>query len=255
MKIDSTEKCEVLDWDTKFFGFRVGRVQRETITHERVEEIDAWCRHNKIDLLYFLASSDDAVTARIAEYNGFRLVDVRMTFAVKIFGPTFAFNTSPYCPAKVRQALAEDVNVLGGIARESHKQSRFFFDENIPLHLSKSLYETWIKESCEGYADAVLVAELNNKPVGYISCHLYEEHGIGSIGLIGVNKPERGMGVGPKLLKSALDWFAERGISEVTVVTQGRNRAAQRLYQRFGFLTKEVQLWYHKWYLDSERAL
>lgn len=252
MKQDCAENCEFLNWDTTFFGFRVGRVQRDTLTQETFGEIDAWCRYNKIDLLYFLTSSDDAATTRIAEDNGFHLVDVRMTFSVKISSPIFAGNTSSDCLVVVRQALAEDAEILGGIARESYGDSRFFFDENIPLHLSKSLYETWIKKSCEGYADAVLVAELNDNPVGYISCHLHEEQGIGSVGLIGVSKPERGIGIGSALLKSALDWFAQRGISEITVVTQGRNRTAQRLYQRFGFLTKEVQLWYHKWYSNSE---
>lgn len=246
--MDCPENCEVLDWDTAFFGFRVARVQRDTLTQEKLSEIDAWSRYNDIRLLYFLARSDDAVTTRIAEYAGFHLVDVRMTFVVNISSPIFVNNTSPDCFVVVRQALAGDAKILEGIACESHKESRFFFDKNIPLHLSKSLYETWIKKSCEGYADAVLVAELNNKPIGYISCHLYEEHGIGSVGLIGVSKTERGIGIGPVLLKSALEWFEDRGISEITVVTQGRNIAAQRLYQRFGFLTKDVQLWYHKWY-------
>ena len=177
MKPDCTENCVVLDWDTAFFGFRVGRVQRDTLTQEKLDEIDEWCRYNDVKLLYFLARSDDAVTTKVSGDNGFRLVDVRMTFGIKISSPIFTGNTSPDCLVVVRQALAEDAKILGNIARESHRDSRFFFDENIPLHLSKSLYETWIKKSCEGYADAVLVAELSNKPVGYISCHLYEEQG------------------------------------------------------------------------------
>jgi dTDP-4-amino-4,6-dideoxy-D-galactose acyltransferase len=251
MKQDCTENCEILDWDTAFFGFRVGRVRGDMLTEEKIDKIDAWCEHNDIKLLYFLACSDDAVTTRIAEDNGFRLVDVRMTFAINTSSPIFAGKASPTCLVVVRQALAEDVEIVGGIARESHRDSRFFFDENIPLHLGKSLYETWIKKSCEGYADAVLVAELNNRPVGYISCH-HEEQGIGRIGLIGVSKSKRGIGIGSRLLKSALEWFAERGITEITVVTQGRNRTGQRLYQRFGFLTQEVQLWYHKWYHNSK---
>jgi len=32
------------------------------------------------------------------------------------------------------------------------------------------------------------------------------------------------------------------------VVTQGRNLAAQRLYQRNGFVTASLQLWYHRWF-------
>jgi hypothetical protein len=35
----------------------------------------------------------------------------------------------------------------------------------------------------------------------------------------------------------------------VNVVTQGRNSKAQRLYERCGFLTRSVQLWYHRWFM------
>jgi hypothetical protein len=34
----------------------------------------------------------------------------------------------------------------------------------------------------------------------------------------------------------------------VQVITQGRNYAAQRLYQRAGFVTRKTELWYHKWF-------
>jgi len=33
----------------------------------------------------------------------------------------------------------------------------------------------------------------------------------------------------------------------VTVVTQGLNVPAQRLYQKSGFLVSSVYLWYHLW--------
>ena len=32
-----------------------------------------------------------------------------------------------------------------------------------------------------------------------------------------------------------------------SLVTQGRNLYAQRLYQKAGFFTKGTELWYHKW--------
>jgi hypothetical protein len=34
----------------------------------------------------------------------------------------------------------------------------------------------------------------------------------------------------------------------VKTVTQGRNIPAQRTYQRCGFQTAAVQLWYHRWF-------
>jgi RimJ/RimL family protein N-acetyltransferase len=49
----------------------------------------------------------------------------------------------------------------------------------------------------------------------------------------------------------ALRWFAGRGTAEVTVVTQARNLAAQQVYQKAGFQTWAVQLWYHRWFTET----
>lgn len=239
--------CELLQWDTAFFGFRIARVCGDVLVPERIDQIDAWCRQNGIRCLYFLARSDDATTTRLAEDNGFRLVDIRMTLACQNSG---SINAARDCPGhiQVRYAHPEDVPILQAIARESYCDTRFYYDANFPRQLCELLYKTWITLSCEGYADEVLIAILDGVPVGYVSCHLDREHGAGRIGLVGVSNRVRGQGVGQMLVRSALDWFATQGVQEVTVVTQGRNCAAQRLYQRCGFWTQTVQLWYHKWY-------
>jgi hypothetical protein len=35
------------------------------------------------------------------------------------------------------------------------------------------------------------------------------------------------------------------------VVTQARNVPAQRLYQKCGFITRSVELWFHRWSADA----
>jgi len=72
--------------------------------------------------------------------------------------------------------------------------------------------------------------------------------GLGRIGLVGAGAEARGRGVARALVLAALSWFRSRGSERVQVTTQGRNIAAQRLYQRCGFLTHSVSLYYHKWY-------
>jgi ribosomal protein S18 acetylase RimI-like enzyme len=47
-------------------------------------------------------------------------------------------------------------------------------------------------------------------------------------------------------------YFGKRRIAKVNVVTQGRNVRAQRLYQKSGFATDSVMLWYHKWFRNSQ---
>jgi len=59
------------------------------------------------------------------------------------------------------------------------------------------------------------------------------------------------MGVGRALLDRSLSWFRGNNAASVTVVTQGRNVAALRAYERAGFTTRSVEFWYHKWFKAS----
>jgi dTDP-4-amino-4,6-dideoxy-D-galactose acyltransferase len=250
MKTQKNDICEILEWDTNFFGFRIGHVLSHNLTEDLIPEINSWSLQNDVNCLYFLSSSKDAKTTRIAEDGGFRMVDIRMTLKARISGKDSSKNNNSR-EVHVRNVFPEDVDALQAIAREIHHDSRFYCDENFPLNLSDKLFETWIRKSCEGYADAVLVADSGHSPVGYITCHIDKNEGredLGRIGIIGVINTIRGVGVGRLLLASALDWYAAKGVQEIKVVTQGRNIVAQRLYQRHGFLTEAVEIWYHKWY-------
>ena len=183
--------------------------------------------------------------------NAFDLVDIRVTFLLELSTPTP--NARRNSNVLVRPAESADVPILQEIARHSHADTRFYADERFPRHLCDALYSTWIARSCTGYADMVFAAEYAQTVAGYISCHLDTKNGQGSIGLLGVDKQARGQNVGQALVGRALEWFAAQHMRTVAVVTQGRNIAAQRLYQKNGFLTKSVQLWYHKWYAGGKR--
>lgn len=249
----SPEPCEVLTWDTSFWGFLVARVRGDTLTPERGREIDTWCRRNGVSCLYFLARSDDAMTTNSAEDAGFHLADIRLTFRYRIADAAEFPQAQVGGAAIVRESCSDDIVALQRIAGNGHQQTRFYFDSNFPRERCRLLYETWIERSCGEYADKVLVAVEDDKPVGYISCHLsYGPHrATGSIGLVGVSSEARGRGLGRFLVTHALGWFVSAGVSEVTVVTQGRNYAAQTMYQRCGLVTESMQLWYHKWYLPE----
>jgi dTDP-4-amino-4,6-dideoxy-D-galactose acyltransferase len=253
MTIASAAPCEILDWDTKFFGFRVARVSNDSLTPESVQRVDLFCQQNRVRCLYFLSTIQDAATTRQAEANGFCLADIRLTFEKKIGGNQQpAAEDSRDTTLLLRPSRAEDGDHLGKISQNSYVDSRFYFDVNFPRPLAEALYQTWIKVSCEGWAEAVLVAELDQAPVGYITCHLDREQKSGKIGLVGVSSQAQGRGIGKALVFYASDWFIAQGMDKVTVVTQGRNIPAQRLYQRCGFITQNIQLWYHKWFPLSE---
>ncbi|HYL35396.1 MAG TPA: GNAT family N-acetyltransferase [Bryobacteraceae bacterium] len=186
------------------------------------------------------------MTVELAEANHFHLVDARLTL-------TLCLDKAPDGngrPAFIRPIRPADLEALRAIARDSHRQSRFFYDHQFAASRTEDLYVRWIEASASGYADAVWIGEQEGKPGGYVSCHLSPD-GTGRIGLLAVSPAARGNGLAREMLAASLEYFRKNGMNRVSVVTQGRNVAAQRLYQRCGFLTESLQLWYHRWFLPN----
>ena len=248
----SSPVCRLLPWDSEFFGWSIARLEASRLDEPTVSRATAWCREQSVDCLYFLAAADDGQTTRLAEQNTFHLVDIRLTLSQQIDGgspPTVTGICSVDREAEkvVRLAREADVPFLSEIARGSHRDTRFYFDPRFPEERCDQLYATWIERSCAGYADAVFVAEYEQETIGYITCR--REELIGEISLVGVHARARGRGIGQALLQAARRWFEEKGLREIRVSTQGRNLPAQRLYQRNGFLTEAVGLYYHRWFV------
>jgi dTDP-4-amino-4,6-dideoxy-D-galactose acyltransferase len=238
----------VLPWDTDFFKCPIARVCGDTLDEQRAWAIDVWCRSNGIQCLYFLARSDNPLTIRTAEAHAFRLVDIRLTLELnltEVRQPTEPART----PKGVIRPFAQgDLKRLQAMARLVHNNTRFYSDPHLRERV-EDFYPTWIAKECSGDAQCMLVAvSSGNDPIGYISCRADHSAAVGQIGLVGVAPEWQGKGIGESLLAAATEWFCAQRLKKVTVVTQGHNRPAQRLYQRCGFLTHDIGLWYHKWF-------
>jgi dTDP-4-amino-4,6-dideoxy-D-galactose acyltransferase len=254
MSSNNPEPCELLEWDTAFWGFTVARVRGNRLDHDKLSAIDAWCARFDVRCLYLLAAADDFATTCLAENAQFRLVDVRMTYARRT-NEGLAPRASAATPLELRSAADGDIVALQQIARASYQDTRFYHDPRFKRDRCDDLYATWIERSCHGYADAVLVAGPAGEADGYVTCHGHRPDSPASIGLVGVRPDARGRGVASTLVAAAIDWFRAAGEHDVTVVTQARNLQAQRLYQRAGFSLVDVGLWFHRWYPASAQTV
>jgi ribosomal protein S18 acetylase RimI-like enzyme len=236
------QPVEVLPWDSAFFGARIGRVLLKSPTAEELSEALHQADRDGIVCLYWLVDCADTLPARVAENCGFRLVDIRVTLERALSVPA---GEDPAMPG-VRHYIPEDLPALISLARESHRDSRFFHDGNFAVERCEALYEEWIRKGCQSGSGAVLVAVEGQQPAGYCVCSVSQD-GAGNIGLIAVDPRWRRARLGTALVASALGYFRAAEMRVATVVTQGRNIASQRLYQRCGFVTQSIQLWYHRW--------
>lgn len=235
----------VLDWDTRFFGRRIGRLDAGDPSSRGFSEALAAARAQGVEGLYWLASATDPEAPALAAQGGFRLTDIRIVLEAS---PPSAPGPAP---GTLRPARNEDLDALRAIARESHRDSRFYHDPGIPRDRCDALYETWIERSCAGWADGVWVADDAGDVAGYVTLHR-DGPAQARIGLLAVGSRARGRGVGVSLVRQALREAAAWGAGTLSVATQARNVPAQRLYQRCGFLTSSVGLWYHRWFDPSE---
>lgn len=242
--------CRFLDWDSEFFAYRLASINGHQLNAAQWTEIQAWCTAQQIDGLYFLADSADAPTIQQAAQAGFLLSGLRMTMDRDL---TALSPLTKAAAVQFRDARPEDVPALEAITVGAYNSSRFYNDPHFAPADCDRLYQTWIRRSClDGFADAVLIAVQQDQPVAFMTCRVEDSGDSGSIPLVGVAAALRGSGLGQSLMAYVLQWFAQRQVCHVSVVVDGNNIPGQRLYQKCGFRTRAVQLWYHKWF--SEQA-
>ena len=241
---------EYLEWDSTFFGYRIGRIIGSRLTEEQWSLTDHWCRDHRIDCLYLMADPASLQTVGAAQAREFQFVDVRVTLERgRRAEPADRVDTDH----RIRQWTPPDIPILKEIASRSHRDSRFYADRHFERAHCDALFATWIENSCRGYADAVFVSDVAGALSAYISCHLGAPR-TGRIGLVGVDYRSRGQGVGIALVRRALEWFASHDVETVSVVTQGKNAAAMGFYQRCGFVTTSIELCFHGWPLKDRVA-
>ena len=239
---------QTMSWDSEFFGRPIGRILCSQLNKTTVRATLEEAQSYGLQCLYFEADPNDWTTTTTAQEHGFQLVDVRVTLE-----HPFRNRPAPALRYPIPVNLVIDTPCDGEIERlqdigaQIGFTSRFAFDQNFGRDDCERLYRLWIKNSCNGFADIVLVARWSQhgEAVGLITC--LTRDGIADIQLAGIHVDHRQRGVGTGLVQAALDWAKKQKVEQMLVVTQARNVPAQRLYQQMGFFTKSMTLYYHKW--------
>lgn len=248
----NTELCRYLHWDSDFFGKRIAKVNVERLTPDIYSSIKAWCLDNQIDCLFFLADTSDSQSIHLAEDNKFRLVEIRITLELMLKNHEKSANKWIKPDVQIRPANTGDRGALVEISENSYTNSRWYIDPCFEQDKCNEYYKTWISNSLDGYADYVLVAEKNGEVLGYLSGNHYQDNKPATYELLAVHEKARGLGIGPALAFYGVDYHAKMMAKKVLAVTQGRNIVLSRLLMKVGFILKDVQIYYHKWFSNCD---
>ena len=243
------ELVRFLPWDTDHFGHRIGRATISRLDKDLYRQLEVSCEDLGIDCLYFLVDAADEATFLELQCRGFIFVDIRTTLERMV---PDAWQLQCAGDVIIRPSNYDDLKSLAAIALESFASTRFFADPFFDNDKASLLYRIWLTKSVTtDFADKVLVAEIDRESVGFVTCHLNRHASEGNISLVALAESVQGRGLSQVLIQRSLEWFRSQEMKRVNVVTQGGNIAAQRLYQRCGFVTRSTELWFHKWFPNN----
>lgn len=257
----------------------------EAMLRSTLQFLEAKARTCDARVLFARVDARDPQLARALELEGFTLADSIATFHIVVddacqlrqdgkpgegstakIAALYQSTSDTSVPTRelaigslrvaVRPFEPSDVARLQYIARSAFRHDHFHSDPRIPPAAADEVYVRWVKDSCQGRADAVLVAEEPGNPggvSGFITCRVDQAvsaaagipHGV--IELVAVSPEVQGKGIGVALVVGSLEWFARHGVRSIEVGTQSRNIQAVRLYQRCGFKCVAFSYTFHKW--------
>lgn len=231
-----------LEWDSAFFGFEIGRLDRSGTDAElaaAVHDADA----AGIDCSYLLLPGTDAFGLAAAQDHGYRVVDVRVVLERSLDA------TAAERDGGTRPAAEEDRNWVLDLARRRFDHSRFVADASFGPNAAAELFARWAER---GFGDPERTVHVLDDAAGFVVTSRTGK--TGSIELITAAE-HAPKGAGSRLLDGAHRAFLVAGCDAVDVVTQATNVPALRLYERCGYRVTRSSYWLHRWRPDRTDRL
>jgi dTDP-4-amino-4,6-dideoxy-D-galactose acyltransferase len=227
-----------LDWDTKFFGYPVGKAVFNDIDNFKMEDFLNESADYK--LVYIFSPSLLSISKVLH-------ADSKVLLIKSLKKNNTDFQGFSYCESY--KAGIHDYQQLELLAIESGTHSRFKIDPNFINDEFEKLYKKWISNSVlKNFALETLIMREENKIVGLITIGRKKAN-IAEISLVAVCPGHQGKGIGSKLIRDAETYALNEGFDKLQVVTQQLNVNAMKLYQKNGFEIEQIINVYHYWNL------
>lgn len=234
----------LLEWDTNFFGFPVARVVNSQARPAELREVVSQMQSRQIPLAYWFADQPSPESQAEVLALGGALVDEKLTFVTSLAEPQQQGSVHATVIEPFREGMP--LSDLKQLAVDSGVYSRFFVDPKFPRASARAMFEEWMLRSVNrAAADEVLVIRQGVDIVGMVTIGRAGDRA--SIGLLAVAERCRGQQFGQALVNAAQNWSRDRAFTQMQVVTQRANVAAQRLYVKCGFELEKQEACYHIW--------
>lgn len=149
----------------------------------------------------------------------------------------------------IRQARLDDIETIVAITAEVF--APFAMEHHIEKMIGAAEGVRWIdvkgddlRRELGTEGEGCFVAELEGRPVGYVTTTINERAQRGNIPNIAVLADAQGHRIGRALLETALEYFRSKGLRQAKIETLSTNETGQHLYPSLGFREVVRQIHY-----------
>jgi ribosomal protein S18 acetylase RimI-like enzyme len=253
-------------WDSQITGRRIGSVDHlAVISDDRAaveilqELIDALTRSltdRGTQCLVCKVHSDASPKIHALEQRNFLLMDTLMDFVFD-FSRTPLEKISPTRrdpELRIRRAAPQDLSALMAINEKAFGTyfGRYHADPQMPQGTATKIYAEWVRSAFDGWADWVLVAEVNEKIAGYglwrkpLEIEAKNSLRVAHYDLAAIDPEFRGRGLWTALMLDGMRIareFAQYIIGPVHVA----NYPVQHSLQKFDWRSSGARHSFHRW--------
>jgi dTDP-4-amino-4,6-dideoxy-D-galactose acyltransferase len=238
---------EYLDWDSRFFGKKIGRITLDQAIEEALNIPSDY------DLVYVFDEGPfwEKTTLDVPEML-VRKVDEKVVFFWKNEGGEAPQSGRLFDP-EVEDFYSWDLpSSLEALAYQSGHRSRYFLDPGFTEAEFRRMYKTWIDKSLKrALADYLLVFRVQHHDSeeigGFVTFRINTEKRRGTIGLIAVDERHRGKKIGSTLMEHIKRLCVYLQLDGFEVATQRDNEGACAFYRRNGCELIRQSVIYHLW--------
>jgi ribosomal protein S18 acetylase RimI-like enzyme len=253
-------------WDSQITGRRIGAVEHLAvisddqaaveILHELIDALTRRLTDRATQCLVCKVQSDAWPKIHALEQHGFLLMDTLLDFV-------FDFSRTPLekislkkrdPQLQIRRAARQDLPALMAINKKAFGAyfGRYHADPRIPPGAATKIYAEWVRSAFDGWADWVLVAEVDDKIAGYglwrKPLEIEEKNSlrVAHYDLAAIDPEFRGRGFWTALMLDGMRIareFAQYIIGPVHVA----NHPVQHSLQKFYWRSSGARHSFHKW--------
>jgi hypothetical protein len=248
-----------LEWDSKHFGVEIGNIKYLFASGDYVEKkqlsrelIEQFTKTSNLQLVIARSHTEDTSLIHALEESSFQLMDTLVTHNFDFKNRVAEFEEK----CKI-EPLKNETPELKKIAKTCFSESKvstdhFHADHRLDEIKSDALYEKWIEEASKDKDTVVLVAKIDNQPVGFITGKInhqfnrFSNKKIGILVLSGVSPEYRQAQVYTSMIHATLRWFSDK-VDIAELGTQIGNYSVQRVWPKFGTKIVRSQNTWHMW--------